>query len=345
MKRIILIISILIMLLCFLSCAAVPAEETEEFLLSRDQLHVIFLDVGQGDSILILSPSGQNLLIDTGETDAYDALQAGLARYGVSRLNHVIATHPHSDHIGGMYRVLGDYDAETLYTPDTTADSRIAEKMLESAENNNVTLRKAADGVAVALGDDVKLEMYSPFSDAEEDLNNLSPIMLLTYGETSFLFTGDADSETEAKVLQKHPQLSADVMKLGHHGASTSNSPEFLDAVSPQIAVCSVGADNTFGHPHESVVGYLAEHGITLLRTDLLGNIILSSDGVSVTCTAEQTENPQPDDPKEKTVYKEKIGEYYHTTLCEACENSTVTEITLAEAEALGLKPCRECEK
>lgn len=352
MKRILSLSLIFILLFCFTGCAefsdsfstapTASADFTDtDTELSGGMFRVVFIDVGQGDSILLTTPSGKNMLIDSGESDAYEAVSETLRAYGVTHLDWVLATHPHSDHIGCMYKILGDYSVGCCYLPDATHTTRTFEKMIEALETNEIPTVEAKAGVNIDLGDGILCKMYAPFGEEMDNLNNYSPIMRVTYGETAFLFSGDAEMDMEERVLSEDPDLHADVMKLGHHGSSTSNSEAFLNAVSPRYAVCSVGKDNSYGHPHEEVLSLLEKYQIPLLRTDESGNIVIYSDGMEISLAESDPSAQMPQ--SEDIVYKTKSGKAYHTDNCPSCKNSTLTEITRAEAEALGLHACPNC--
>ncbi len=259
-------------------------------------LNVYVIDVGQGDSILLVSPSGETMLIDAGESKYFDTVDALLSDLGIERLDVAVATHPHSDHIGAMAEIIKNYPIGTFYLPDKEHTSKTFENMLDALEKNHVTtVAAAADGGAFIRWDDaVSVQILSPFSDADygDNLNDYSVVLHVIYGGTSILLTGDAEGEdegsAEAVMLSRLPKscFSSTVLKVGHHGSSTSTSDAFLKAVSPEIAVISVGEGNSYGHPDPKTLQKVASAGIPCYRTDESGTIHLIFDGSKVTVAA-----------------------------------------------------------
>lgn len=256
-------------------------------------LEIYVLDVGQGDSIFLRSPKGKTMLVDTGEAQYFSVIDDFLQEQGVEKLDVVVATHPHSDHIGGMYKVLDAYPVRKFYLPAVTHTTSTFEKMLSSLEAQNVTpkIAYASRNAKIAWGDSsVTARILSPFEGVEYDMNNWSVVLNVHYGETSILLTGDAETYAESVMLANlsKDELAATVLKLGHHGSSTSTSEAFLSAVSPKIAVVSVGKDNDYGHPNEETLALLEQRGITLYRTDEQGMIKIVLDGTRATVTVEK---------------------------------------------------------
>lgn len=256
-------------------------------------LEIYVLDVGQGDSIFLRSPKGKTMLVDTGEAQYFSVIDDFLQKQSVEKLDVVVATHPHSDHIGGMYKVLDAYPVRKFYLPAVTHTTSTFEKMLSSLEAQNVTpkIAYASRNAKIAWGDSsVTARILSPFEGVEYDMNNWSVVLNVHYGETSILLTGDAEAYAESVMLANlsKDELAATVLKLGHHGSSTSTSEAFLSAVSPEIAVVSVGKGNDYGHPNEETLALLEQHGITLYRTDEQGMLKIVLDGTQATVTVEK---------------------------------------------------------
>lgn len=246
---------------------------------SYNLLTVHFINVGQGDSILI-QVNGKNMLIDAGPKNHSKSLLNYLNSQNISKLDYVIATHPHEDHIGGMSFVINKYSINKFYAPKVTQSTKIFEQMIESLQNKNLSIIPInASTTSIDLGPNTKNTIYSPVSTSYDNLNNYSPVIKLTYFNNSFLFTGDAAFESEKEILQKNSDLNADVIKIGHHGSSTSTSPDFLKAVNPKIAVISVGKNNDYGHPSSETLSLLNRNKIKIYRTDLNGTIVMTSDG------------------------------------------------------------------
>ena len=246
-------------------------------------MKVHYIDVGQGDATLI-QVNGQNLLIDAGPNKSSDNLVKYIKDLGVSTIDHVVATHPHEDHIGGMDEIFAEFEVKNFYSPKVEHTTKTFEKMMQAVSNEGlkVTTIKAGDNSKINLGDGTKVEIFSPVSETYDNLNNYSPIMKITFGENSFLFTGDAEKLVEKQVLANGENLNSDVLKVGHHGSTTSSSEDFIKEVSPEIAVIPVGEGNDYGHPHKEILELLQKNNIELLRTDLEGTVVLESNGSTI---------------------------------------------------------------
>lgn len=253
-------------------------------------LEVYFFDVGQGDSELIRLPGGENILIDAGTSSTEDELVGELRSLGAETLDLVVATHPHADHIGGMAAVIDAFDVRQVVMPrvseSDTPTTKTYENLLQSIADKGLTITPAEPGDELLSSGGAVLTVLAPNGKDYGDLNNYSVVLRLTYGEDSFLFTGDAEEESEEEMLSLDWPLTATVLKFGHHGSETSTSPAFLDAVSPQYAVISCGVDNDYGHPDAVTLEKLEAAGAEVFRTDLQGTILASTDGSGVTMTA-----------------------------------------------------------
>lgn len=253
-------------------------------------LEVYFFDVGQGDSELIRLPGGENILIDAGTSSTEDELVGELRSLGAETLDLVVATHPHADHIGGMAAVIDAFDVRHVVMPrvseSDTPTTKTYENLLQSIADKGLTITPAEPGDELLSSGGAVLTVLAPNGKDYGDLNNYSVVLRLTYGEDSFLFTGDAEEESEEEMLSLDWPLTATVLKCGHHGSETSTSPAFLDAVSPQYAVISCGVDNDYGHPDAVTLEKLEAAGAEVFRTDLQGTILASTDGSGVTMTA-----------------------------------------------------------
>lgn len=260
-------------------------EQSENLTLSEKQkgiLQVHFLDVGQGDSALILGPTGEAALIDGGNREDGQAIVNYLKEHGVRELSLVISTHPHEDHIGGLKEVLEAFPVKQIIDSGVPHTSKTYENYLLTIDKLNIPFNIAAPGETFSLGKEVFLQVLGPINRKRDELNNMSVVLRLTYGQTVFLFMGDAEADEEKDLLKAYSAnglLQANILKVAHHGSFSSTSWEFLKAVHPQEAVISVGAGNDYGHPHEETLQRLEKAGIKIRRTDVEGTIRFGSDG------------------------------------------------------------------
>jgi competence protein ComEC len=262
---------------------------------AASDLTITFIDVGQGDSILVESPSGQKMLIDGGgkqenreskienreDTVGRSIVVPFLRKKGINELNLIVLTHPHDDHVAGLPYVLEKIKVDMVLDSGQPHTSRAYYRFLKLIENKKIPYKIARAGQVIDLGAGVKGEILHPseplITGTESDLNNNSVVIKLTYGSTSFLLMGDTAFEGEERLLSFGYNLKSDVLKVGHHGSRTSTSDEFLKYVRPKYAVISVGAKNKFGHPARETLDRLAKYGIKVLRTDLSGAIVFPS--------------------------------------------------------------------
>lgn len=249
------------------------------------KIHAI--DVGQGDCVLVQG-GGANILIDAGENGKGDSVVDYLVDIGVTKLDWLICSHPHSDHIGGVDTVINDPDVkvEKVMMPDVPDDvaptSRTYEDVLDAIIANGCELYAARENSEYSFGA-MTMKVFTPTPEKPyEDLNDYSIGLRFKCGNISFLTCGDASITVEKKMLAVGCDLDADIMKISHHGSSYSTSEEFLRAVSPQYAFCMVGADNSFGHPSQKVLDLAEGMGVDMRRTDICGNIVYATDGSSI---------------------------------------------------------------
>lgn len=250
--------------------------ETEN---SNFQVH--YIDVGQGDCSLVVC-DGQTLLIDAGENGHETEVINYLRLLGIDKLDYIIATHPHSDHIGGLPEVIEEFGMDNIIMPrltkEQTPTTKTYTRMLEEIKASGAKVISAKVGSTYTLGE-ASFEILGPVSDSAEDLNSMSVVAKVTHGENSFLFTGDAESDEEREIIGAGVDLDADVLKMGHHGSNTSSCKEFLAEVTPEICVIMCGEDNDYGHPHKEPLERLKKYTNEIYRTDLCGDIVISSDG------------------------------------------------------------------
>lgn len=245
-------------------------------------LDVYFIDVGQGDSTFIRTPEGSTILIDGGEAEQGANVLSFLQGLGVNKLDVVIATHAHADHIGGLITVVENMDVDAVYMPKALHNSKTFERFVLAVKEKGLKFKPAYAGVEIPL-EDVNARFVGPTEkEAYEDLNNSSAVLRLVYGEVGFLFTGDAETESEEEMLSSGQRLRAQVLKVGHHGSTTSTSEEFLEAVSPEYAMISCAKDNKYGHPHDEIVERLKARGVSIYRTDEYGTVHVICDGKQI---------------------------------------------------------------
>ena len=242
---------------------------------------VAFLDVGQGDSILIETPSGKQVLIDSGPNKkVLRELTKQMYFYDRS-IDVLIESHPDMDHIGGFPAILNAYDIDFVFSSGVGCETAICEVLDEAILVEGIEEQILTRGEIIDLGDEIYLEVLFPDRDASEFEPNMASLVLkLIYGETSFLLTGDSPKAIEEYLISLDgKKLNVDVLKLGHHGSKTSTGEYFVGMISPEVAVISVGKENRYGHPNQEVLDILNNFETKVLRTDELGTIIIQSDG------------------------------------------------------------------
>lgn len=277
-KKILAIIST-ITVLSFVGCGAQKSNTSVKTTqVQGNGISVTYLNVGQGDSELI-QVNGKNMLIDAGTNAGAQDLVKDLKNRGIKTIDIAIATHPHEDHIGGMDEVLENFDVKSFYAPKVAHTTKTYENMLKAVKNEGLKIKQIKEGTDIDLGKNTNVEVYSPIKTNYEELNDYSPIMKISYGNNSFMFTGDAETPVEQEVLNEHKNLKADVLKLGHHGSHSSTSEPFLKAVDPSIAIVSCGKDNKYGHPHKETMSNLKKAGVTVYETFRDGDITITSNG------------------------------------------------------------------
>lgn len=274
-------VALLMVALSFTGCTNSKTADNSKHTDTQNVMKVSYIDVGQGDSILV-QVNGKNLLIDAGPNESTDKLMSYLSKQNIKKLDFIVATHPHEDHIGAMDTVIKKYDIGEFYAPKKMTTTKTFENMVNALKSKNIKINAAAAGVSLDLGKNVKCEMIAPNGTNYESLNNYSAVIKITYGNSKFLFTGDAEKLSEKEILNKNYDISCDVLKVGHHGSTSSSSKPFLDKVSPKIAIISCGKNNDYGHPHRETVDELKKRNIQIYRTDIDGSIVLISDGKKI---------------------------------------------------------------
>ncbi len=251
-------------------------------------LHVI--DVGQGDCILVKS-GGTAMLVDAGSRGNDAKILAYLKKQDVKRLDFVVATHPHEDHIGSLDKIISAMDIGEIIMPrmssGATPTTRTYESLLDEVEKKGMTITAAKAGLSFDLGD-AAVRVLSPIKDYGNDYNNMSAVLHIQYKQCSFMLVGDAESKVEKDIIGAYDDIEADVLKVGHHGSKTSTTGAFLEAVNPRYAVISVGAGNSYNHPDDSILDRLRAGGIKYFRTDLNGTVMVLCDGTDIEIKTEK---------------------------------------------------------
>ncbi len=253
------------------------------------EVEVHFLDVGQGDSILIFdSTEDISILIDGGDRKSGDDIVKFLNSKNIDEIDYVVATHPHADHIGGLIQVLETFKVDNVLMPEIEHTSKTYEDFINSILNNTADTEViyARSGLTFKEGY-FNIEVLAPFNNTD-DLNNNSVVVKLSYGDYGFLFTGDIEEEVETEILNSGFNVDVDFLKVAHHGSSTSNSEQFIKKVSPTVSVIQLGVDNDYGHPHEEAMSILQKYSKEIYRTDLNGTVSLYFDNGEYTLTTEK---------------------------------------------------------
>ena len=276
------VILVLILLLSCFSLFNFNISEKENAL-SLSNLKVHFIDVGQGDSILIQCPNGSDILVDAGVSAEGPTVVDYLKDQGVSTLYAIVETHPHEDHIGGLSDVINSFTIKNVYTTKAASTTKTYTNLQNLIEEKNLPVTNVTYGVTIPADSSVSMTFLSPIRTSYSDLNDWSGVLKVQYGDVSFLLMGDASTSVEGDLLSKcKDKLPSTVLKVGHHGSSTSTSSSFLDAVKPQYAVIEVGKDNPYGHPTSETLNRLSDANVKVFRTDLDGTIVFTTDGKTI---------------------------------------------------------------
>jgi competence protein ComEC len=251
-------------------------------------LQVIFIDVGQGLSVLIIAPNGEAALFDGGPADAGPMVLAALSKYKINSVEIIFESHPHEDHIGGLIAVLHQIPVAKVVTNGQSHTTATYEDLLDAILTTDAEYIETGLGGSFPLGPIVFQVYNPPAPQPGGDLNHNSLVIHFRWGNNAFLLMGDADQEAEYSILGVGLDVKADVLQAGHHCSSDSTSAIFVQGVKPQYAVCSVGAGNAYGHPHPQTLQTLVDAGVTVFRTDLSGSVLFSSDGTTLSVEEEK---------------------------------------------------------
>ncbi len=248
-------------------------------------LIVHYIDVGQGDATFIELPNKETMLIDTGEKSEGKKVTKYINELGYNKIDYVIGTHPHSDHIGSLEEVINTFDIGDIYMPKVVSNSNVYKDLLMTIKNKDKIVKKAFKDVSIIEEEELNISFLSPTKEEYSNLNNYSAVLKIVYQDTCFLFMGDAETEVEKEL----DSINCDVLKVGHHGSYTSSSLDFVKSTSPKYAIISVGKDNKYGHPDKSILKRYLDNNTEIYRTDLDGTIKVISDGKDITTQKEKS--------------------------------------------------------
>ena len=247
-----------------------------------------FIDVGQGDSIFLEFPNGKNMLIDAGEKYESETVQSFINSKGYFSLDYVVGTHPHTDHIGGLESIIRRYEIGEIYLPKVVHTSKTYENLLTTINELGYKVNGAISGMEIINEKGLEVKILSPKNSNYSELNNYSVVIKIVFGNTSFLFMGDAEKVVENEILN---EVSADVVKVGHHGSDSSSSSDFVESVGAKYAVIMSGVDNQYDLPSDEVVSRWENSGAKVYNTSVNGNIVMVSDGNNISVEVQDESN------------------------------------------------------
>jgi competence protein ComEC len=320
-------------------------------------LRMSVINVGQGDSILVDFPSGQHMLVDAGPSDAGPTVVSYLRSHQVKKIDILVVTHPHEDHIGGMDDVLAAFPVGKVWDSGYNHGSHLQREYLQTIKAKRIPFGMPRAGSSYTMGN-TRVAILAPvqlLSGTDSDANNNSLVMRISYGKTSFLLTGDMEGEERATV-SNWPRST--VLKVSHHGSHNGTDSAFAQAVHPQYAAISYAVGNSYGHPHQEAISALSAIGTKLYSTGQQGTVVITSDGqrVSVSTAGKRATGGGSraavhhhggggvavTSAGGNTVYITKTGECYHRTGCDSLRRSCIA-ISRKDAIARGYRPCSRC--
>lgn len=319
---------------------------------TKAQIKIHYINVGQGDSELI-QQKDKNMLIDAGTNASTNSLISYLKKQGIKKIDYLILTHPHEDHIGGADAVINTFAIGIVYMPKITTTTSTFKDVITAMNKKKLKATVPTPGATFKLGS-ANCMILGPINSNKDDLNTYSIVLRVTFGSSKFMFTGDAQMSNEQDMISKEYDLSADVLKVGHHGSHTSTSDAFLDKVNPKYAVISCGKGNDYGHPHKETVDKLKNKSVKVYRTDECGTIVCTSDGKSIsfnvkpgdykygssapakTTTPSKSSTTKQTNNNSRIVYWTQNGKSYHYS--KSC-------ITLKRSKTILSGPLSKCPK
>lgn len=317
-----------------------------------------FIDVGQADAALLIS-DGHYMLIDGGNAQDSSLIYSYLNKLNINYLDYMIGTHAHEDHMGGLSGALQKADVGTVFAPRTENDAKFYQSFKKKLTSKGLSVTNPTSGTTFEFGS-CSVQLLCPKYENASDLNNTSIITKVKCGNTAFLFTGDAERDEEQDILNQGYDLSANVLKAGHHGSEYSSSYPFLREIMPEYIVISVGKDNSYGHPHSEALSRFRDVGARVYRTDLQGDVIFKSDGNSISLSTEKNENANTNPlieegssnsqavqsvNNEQQYIGNKKSKKFHRPSCHSlpAEHNRVLFDTREEAICNNYQPCKNC--
>lgn len=252
---------------------------------NNDLLKVHYLDVGQGDSIFIELPNNETMLIDAAESYQSENIINYLKNLNYQKIDYVIGTHPHTDHIGGLKNIINTFEIGKIYMPKVVSTTKTYESLLMAIKDKNLKINNAKAGTSIIDTDALKINILAPNNSIYTELNNYSVVTKITYGTTKFLFMGDAEKLSENEIKEN---VTADVIKIGHHGSNTSSSIDFIKKVNAKYGIISVGLNNKYNLPKEETITNWENSGTKIYLTSTNGTIRASSDGTNIKIESEK---------------------------------------------------------
>jgi len=312
--------------------------------------NVYYIDVGQSDAALVVC-DGAAMLIDGGNPSDSSLIYSFLRNHGITHLDYIVASHAHADHVGGLSGALNFATVGVALSPVTEYDTRAFESFVRYLSEQDVSITVPNHGDTFMLGSAL-VQIFGPINQSDNP-NNMSIVLKITYGGTSFLFTGDAERALEQDILDVGYDISATVLKVGHHGSDTSTTYPFLREIMPTYAVISCGRNNQYGHPDDNLLSRLRDADVTVYRTDMQGTITCVSDGVTVSISTERNSDAQTNPTEHAAEQSSDDGNYignnrsmrFHRPSCATlpAEQNRVVLATREDAVNGGYDPCGNC--